>query len=49
MHDSDGEPTRMSQRQGGDRGEKHKPMDHSVPRRSAFDRLLGKAEKPPKK
>jgi hypothetical protein len=44
------EPTQQSQPQGKDeKGKPAKPMDIPVPKRSEFDRLLKKAEQPPKK
>lgn len=43
-------PHQKSQPKGrDDKGEPAKPMDIPVPKRSEFDRLLGKAEKPPKR
>lgn len=44
------EPTQKTQPKGTDEsGKKHEPMDVPVPKRSEFDRLLDKAEKPPEK
>lgn len=44
------EPTQRTQPKGrDDKGEPAKPIDIPVPKRSEFDRLLAKAEKPPKK
>ena len=48
MADEKREPTQRTQPQGSDAsGKPHEPMEIPVPKRSAFDRLLAKAEKPP--
>ncbi len=45
-----GRPKQKTQPKGKDEaGQPHKPVEIPVPKRSAFERLLGKAEKPPQK
>jgi hypothetical protein len=49
MADEKPEPTQQTQPKGRDeKGDPAKPVDIPVPKRSEFDKLLAKAEKPPK-